>query len=336
MEPDGEVVDHDEEGSTKHGTEQGRAPDVAVEEDARRHSSILLLPPLHSNEAADQKNEDDEKSDDAAVTPRVLASTPLQSKQQADDGRQEERGALEVEFLELLHEGGLGLCAAALNGEEGDDERSGDGAEGKVDEEAPAPCEMISEGSAHQRSSHRRDAVHATNDAHVGRALAQRDGTGDDEDGSAEDTGGSYAGDGAADDQSRRVGRNAADQGADLEDEESDDVDPFDGVVGVKLSVEKLGRTGCQEVSRTIPTHVVERLELICDLRDGSCDDGVVLLLQLASCLCCPVQTKLTKAMQKTERHNAIVIIVSFHLVGYSKSSSSSLLLAFELRFSLT
>ena len=109
---------------------------------------------------------------------------------------------------------------------------------------------------------------------------------GDDENGSAEDTSGSYTGDGAADDQSRRVGRNAADQGADFEDEEGDDVDPFDGVVGVKLSVEKLGRACCQEVSRTIPTHIVERLELICDFRDGSCDDGVVLLSQLVFCLC--------------------------------------------------
>lgn len=42
-----------------------------------------------------------------------------------------------------------------------------------------------------------------------------------------------------------------------------------------------------------------------------------------------------TNAMQNTERHNANVMMASLHFVGYSKSSSS-LLLALELRFSLT
>lgn len=41
---------------------------------------------------------------------------------------------------------------------------------------------------------------------------------------------------------------------------------------------------------------------------------------------------KLTKAMQNTDKHKAMVIAVSFHLVGYSKSSSSSDALACELR----
>jgi hypothetical protein len=41
---------------------------------------------------------------------------------------------------------------------------------------------------------------------------------------------------------------------------------------------------------------------------------------------------QLTKAMQNTDRHSAMVIAVSFHLVGYSKPSSSSDALACELR----
>jgi hypothetical protein len=43
---------------------------------------------------------------------------------------------------------------------------------------------------------------------------------------------------------------------------------------------------------------------------------------------------QLTKAMQNTDRHSAMVMAVSFHLVGYSKPSSSSDALACELRFS--
>lgn len=83
------VVDHKEESGTQHGTEQGRTPDVAVEEDARGNRSILLLPPLYGNEATDEHDKEDKKSNDAATSPRVLASAPLQSKQKADNSRQE-------------------------------------------------------------------------------------------------------------------------------------------------------------------------------------------------------------------------------------------------------
>jgi hypothetical protein len=41
----------------------------------------------------------------------------------------------------------------------------------------------------------------------------------------------------------------------------------------------------------------------------------------------------LSSAIQKTDKHKAMVMAVSFHFVGYTKSSSSSVALACELRF---
>lgn len=140
-----EIVHDEEEGCTQHSTKPCRAPDIAVEENARRDGSILLLPPLDSEESTDQENEEDKKRNDARVAPRVLATTPLKGEQQADDGRQEARSARKIELLELLLPCSLDLGAAALDVEEGDDESCGHSTERKVDVEAPAPPRLVSE-----------------------------------------------------------------------------------------------------------------------------------------------------------------------------------------------
>ena len=53
------IVDHDEEGSTKKGTEPCTGPDTPIIGNTRGHSSLLLLPYLHGHEASDQEAEQD-------------------------------------------------------------------------------------------------------------------------------------------------------------------------------------------------------------------------------------------------------------------------------------
>jgi hypothetical protein len=107
-----------------------------------------LFPHLDREEADDEDAGDDQQGDDAAAFPGVLGAAPLEGEQQADDGGEEEGCALEVEFADLLREGGVDLCGLPLDGEEGDDEGGGYGAEGEVDVEAPAPGEVVGEGAA--------------------------------------------------------------------------------------------------------------------------------------------------------------------------------------------
>jgi hypothetical protein len=128
-----------------------------------------------------------------------------------------------------------------LDVEEGDDKGSGDGTEGKVDVEAPAPSQVVCESSTHQWTSNRRNAVHASNESHVSRATSQRHSDRDDQDSSREDTSRSHTSDRASNNEGRRIWRNTTDERADLEDEESDEVDPFNGVIRVELSVDELG-----------------------------------------------------------------------------------------------
>lgn len=148
LEPDGEVVHHYEESGAQHGAEPGGAPDVAVFKHARGDRGVFLLPDLDREEADDEEAGDDQQGDDAAALPGVLGAAPLEGEQQADDGGEEEGCAFEIEFADLLREGGVDLGGLPLDGEEGDDEGGSYGAEGEVDVEAPAPGEVVGEGAA--------------------------------------------------------------------------------------------------------------------------------------------------------------------------------------------
>lgn len=123
----------------------------------------------------------------------------------------------------------------------------------------------------------RRNAIHAADQSHVRRALAQRDRDGDDQNGAAEDTRGADTRNRATDDERRRVGRNTADEGADLEDEQRGEIHPLDGVEGVEFAVDELRRARGEQVRAAVPPDVIQGLELIRDAGDSRRDDGVVL-----------------------------------------------------------
>lgn len=92
-----------------------------------------------------------------------------------------------------------------------------------------------------QRTRNGRNAVHTTNQTHVGRTLAKRNSARNNQDGSAEDTSCADSSDRTPNDECGRVGRNTTDQRAEFEDGERNQIDPFDGVESVKLSVNELG-----------------------------------------------------------------------------------------------
>ena len=73
-------------------------------------------------------------------------------------------------------------------------------------------------------------------------------------------------------DQSSRVRRSTTDCRADLEDPNGNQVHPFDAVESVEFSKEQLERAGRQEIGGSVPADVVDRVELICNLRDGGRD----------------------------------------------------------------
>lgn len=75
----------------------------------------------------------------------------MQRKEKADDGWEEQYSALKIELLELLLPCRIDLLPTALNAQKRDDKSSGERAERQINEKAPAPREVVGEGSAHTK-----------------------------------------------------------------------------------------------------------------------------------------------------------------------------------------
>ena len=107
-------------------------------------------------------------------------------------------------------------------GEEPGDDGDGDGADGEVDVEAPAPSNFVGEDAAEERARDRGDAEHGAYHARVEGTAVEWDGIGEDDEGAREETCCADACDGAPDDEGYACVGDAADEGADFENEDGD------------------------------------------------------------------------------------------------------------------
>lgn len=189
-----EIVDEREEACSEEEGKKHGEESIAILEQTRRQGSFIPLPQLDADEDGNHESEADKQADDARVAPRVVGASPLQCKKQTDDGRDEDDEAQDVELAHAgdeahVHSGGV--VAVDLDKEEDDDH--GDGTNGQVDVEAPAPSAPISETaivcvraskhmyvwpvnlrSAEKRTSYTGDSPHATDETESHRAFAQR------------------------------------------------------------------------------------------------------------------------------------------------------------------
>lgn len=92
-----------------------------------------------------------------------------------------------------------------------------------------------------------------------------------------EKTRGAEAGDGTASNESHRSGRGAAYGRANKEDEHCTTIDPAYRVTRTQLAKQELRHTDSHQVDTAIPSDVLERMELVRDVRNGSGHDGAVL-----------------------------------------------------------
>lgn len=271
--PDWDEIHIDEERPADADSEENRRGDGALGGDADGHGSVILEVDLESDKTDDGEAEENEQGNDAAVTPFVDDTTPLEGEQEADDGGHEDGSAERVEVLESNPERLLLALRLLLKLEEGEKTNGRHGTNWKVDVETPSPCELLGEGSSHQRSSDRGNAVHRTNETKEGGAPLDAHGMGENDEGTGKDTSTSHTGNSASDNERHGCWRKSTNQGSDLEDAEGSEKDPFNVEHGVELSEQELERTGCQEVGGTVPADVVEVVELICDARDGYGDN---------------------------------------------------------------
>lgn len=170
-----EIVDEREETGTKeHGKNDG-GQGVSVLEQTRGESSLITLPELDADEDGNHSSKATEETDDTRVVPGIFGTTPLQSKEQADDGRDEDGGASKVEFANAIHEGHVdSVRVVAVNMDEEEDDDHGEATDGEVDVETPTPGCVLGKCTSKKGTGDRSDTPHATNETKGKRTLLKR------------------------------------------------------------------------------------------------------------------------------------------------------------------
>lgn len=90
LEPDGDVVEEQEETGAKEEDIRTSGPDTAVGHKAWVDRCDLRLPELDSNEGNDADAKSDKETDDSRVGPSIGQTAPLKREQHSDNGRDEE------------------------------------------------------------------------------------------------------------------------------------------------------------------------------------------------------------------------------------------------------
>lgn len=141
----------------------------------------------------------------------------------------------------------------------------------------PAPGYLIGKNTTDKRPGHGGDRIDGTYDARIRRAPTRRGNYGDYGKSARENTGAAETGDGPAYDQGCRVRGGGADDGANLEQDDGNEVKQFDREERVQLAEVEIKRAYRQEVNAAVPAGVIDGAELVGDLRERRRDDGRVL-----------------------------------------------------------
>ncbi len=158
----------------------------------------------------------------------------------------------------------------------GGDHEEGDDADGKVDVEDPAPAEVFGEEPAEERSQDARRAEHRPEQALVLAAFAGRHEIADDRHGQHHQAAAAQSLDRAEADELGHVLRDAAQRGADQEDDDRGLEQLLAAVLVAELAPQGRGRGRGEHVRRDDPGQVLHAAEFADDRRQGGRDDGLV------------------------------------------------------------
>lgn len=201
----------------------------------------------------------------------------MQRQQPADDSRNEKKSAGKIQLREQIpppvhSPDRLGRFEKEHNEQRRDEPKR------QVDIETPPPRGMIRQRTTHQRARDTRNPKHRPEHARVDRPSSQRHRLRDDENGPREQPSTADTSHGATHDQPDGVGSDAADERAEFEDEQGSQVDPFDREERVQLAEHQGQGAARQQIPATIPTHIVDGVELTRDFRDRRGYNRIVLL----------------------------------------------------------
>lgn len=152
--------------------EESARSNGSLGEDTRRKKGRVTIPEFNGGKRDQENPEQHEEENDTPIRPSVGAAAPLQGKEEADDARQKAGRAERIETGEMLADSGMLFRRRELEDEDQYEDR--DGADGKIDVEAPAPRDALRKCSSDERSHDRRDAENSTKEPRKERSVMQR------------------------------------------------------------------------------------------------------------------------------------------------------------------
>lgn len=149
-----QIVDEREEAGTKKHGKHHREKDVPVLEKPRRKGAAVLLPKLNANEDENHGAETTEQANNGSAFPWILGTSPLKSKEEADDGWDKDGCSGDVQLSEAAKER-LADCSSSVAGntDEKEDDDHRETADWEVDVKTPAPSDILSESTSEQGTS---------------------------------------------------------------------------------------------------------------------------------------------------------------------------------------
>lgn len=123
------------------------------------------------------------------------------------------------------------------------------------------------EDSTEKRAQDGSTTENRTDDALIYRSFMQRHRIHDDDDRAGNYPSGAQPGNGPSDDEHRRTWSCSTECGADLEDGNGGQKDPFRRIEGVDSAEDELEGTARDEIGTGVPTDIAQRIKLVADGR---------------------------------------------------------------------
>lgn len=226
LEVDGQKVELAKVSACYTKVDNGTKANCSLFEKTKRNRGSFLHPYLNAQKGNGKKDKADDETNDLGVTPSVLNTTPLKDHEDADETSQDEDAAEPVDKPQSLQDTEFVMYFGhPQKDQDGDPDK---GKEDEIDVEAPSPSCMRRKSTSNQGSNCATNAVGCTHDTGQERSLMDRCDNVDNDHGTTVASCETETSNSSSYDKGRRILRHSADEGANLEDGEGNEVDELD------------------------------------------------------------------------------------------------------------
>ena len=249
---------------------------VLLTQNSKDEGRPLFPIPLGGDKGGGQHDPCDKRSDYGSRPPSLLDSSPFEREDVAHERSEADADTGQIHLQQLFSGGSRNRLGRRRSVEQDQKENQGGCSDGKIDVKAPPPRYLFSEDAAEKRTSDASTAENGPNPSDKGGDTRRLDNVCDDGIAAACDASAAQALDGAANDEGGAVGREGAEQAPNFEDGHRGEERSFQREILVCLAPGGLEHGEGDEEGGSVPSHLLQTMEILRDARNGCGHDGHV------------------------------------------------------------